>query len=510
MAASAPMVTCLCWQFITTMEFAVFKSLASRYTPLWIAVALLVSPANASGAHGKVTSPKEQFGFNLGDDYCLANYVQLTEYWHKLATESDRIQLETIGETEDGREILMAVVTSPKNFKNLQRFKETSRRLALADGLDEREAKKLAASGKAVVWIDGGLHATETLGAQQLMETVYQLVSQNDAETRRFLNNVIVLFCCVNPDGLDLVSDWYMREQDPKKRSLNGLPRLYQKYIGHDNNRDFYMVTQKETEAICRVFYQQWFPQIVYNHHQSGPAGTVLFAPPFRDPFNYNFDPLVVTGIDLVGAAMHGRFIAEGKPGATMRKGASYSTWFNGGLRTCVYFHNMIGLLTETIGSPTPMEIPFNLQRQLASADLPDPIAPQQWHFRQSIDYSVTANRAVIDVASRHREQFLFNAYRMGRNSIERGNRDHWTIRPQRIAVAQQALDKVKALGGSGGNGTRTTTDGGEISEQEAKESQPATSAANAQDTRRTGQPNGTDVASVADPRNASNSIARS
>jgi hypothetical protein len=446
-------------------------------------VTLLLALTNASGADGNVTSPKEQFGFNLGDDYCLANYVQLTEYWRKLATESDRIQLEAIGETEEGREILMAVVTSPKNFKNLQRLKETSRRLSLADGLDEREAKKLAAGGKAVVWIDGGLHATETLGAQQLMETVYQLVSQNDAETRRFLNDVIVLFCCVNPDGLDLVANWYMRESDPKKRSLNGLPRLYQKYVGHDNNRDFYMVTQKETEAICRVFYQEWFPQIVYNHHQSGPAGTVLFAPPFRDPFNYNFDPLVVTGIDLVGAAMHGRFIAEGKPGTTMRKGASYSTWFNGGLRTGVYFHNMIGLLTETIGSPTPMEIPFNLQRQLASADLPYPIAPQQWHFRQSIDYSVTANRAVIDVASRHREQFLFNAYRMGRNSIERGNRDHWTIRPQRIAVAQQALDKVKALAGSGGNGTRTTTDGGEISEQEA---------------------------GAADPGNASNSIARS
>ena len=126
----------------------------------------------------------------------------------------------------------------------------------------------------------------------------------------------------------------------------------------------------------------------------------MLFAPPFRDPFNYVFDPLIPAGIDLVGAAMHARFALEGKPGATMRRGATYSTWWNGGLRTTAYFHNQIGLLTETIGSPTPIEIPFVPDRQVPSADLPYPIAPQRWRFRQSIDYSVTANRAVLDVAS--------------------------------------------------------------------------------------------------------------
>jgi hypothetical protein len=208
------------------------------------------------------------------------------------------------------------------------------------------------------------LHANEVLGAQQLLETVYQLVSKTDSETNRFLQDVIVLATLVNPDGMELVSNWYMRETDPLKRSLNGLPRLYQKYIGHDNNRDFYLSSQPETEAINRVFYHEWFPQIVYNHHQTGPPGTVLFAPPFRDPFNYLFDPLVVSGIDLVGAAMHGRFLAEGKPGATSRSGTLYSTWWNGGLRTTVYFHNMVGLLTETIGNPTPMEVPFLPTRQ--------------------------------------------------------------------------------------------------------------------------------------------------
>jgi len=231
-----------------------------------------------------------------------------------------------------------------------------------------------------------------------------------------------------------------MREPDPTQRSTSGIPRLYQKYIGHDNNRDFYMATQPETENMARVMYREWFPQIVYNHHQTGPDGAVLFAPPFRDPFNYNIDPLVPLGIEMVGTAMHSRFVAEGKPGATMRSGASYSTWWNGGLRTTGYFHNMIGLLTESIGNPTPIEIPFIPNMQLPRNDLPAPIEPQQWHFRQSIEYSITANRAVLDYASRYRETLLYNIYQMGRNSIERGTRDHWTPRPHQIAALEDSL----------------------------------------------------------------------
>ena len=181
----------------------------------------------------------------------------------------------------------MAIITSPENHKKLARYKEIARRLALAEGLTDDQAQALAAEGKAVVWIDGGLHATEVLGAQQLMETVYQMVSRTDEETQRFLRDVIVLFVHANPDGHDLVADWYMREPDVKKRTLSGVPRLYQKYVGHDNNRDFYMSTQAETTNMNRVLYHEWFPQIMYNHHQTGPTGTVMFAPPFRDPFNY-------------------------------------------------------------------------------------------------------------------------------------------------------------------------------------------------------------------------------
>ena len=420
----------------------------SRYDGLWppmrsrphllLVVALLLvlaawQASPESQANPAVPSPRDAFGASIGDDYFLATYSQLEQYWRSLDAASDRMTLVDIGRTEEGRAQLMAVVSAPENLQALERYRDISRRLTLAEGLDEDEARRLAADGKAVVWIDGGLHADEVLSAQQLIETVHQLVSSSDPETLRFLRDVIVLAVHANPDGHELVASWYMRDPDVRRRRYDDVPRSYQKYVGHDNNRDFFMSTQAETINMNRVLYHDWFPQIVLNHHQTSPAGTVMFAPPFRAPFNYVFDPLIPVSIELVGAAIHARFAAEGKPGVTMREGSTYSTWWNGGLRTTAYFHNQIGLLVETMGSPTPGSIPLVPERQLASADLPFPIRPQPWRFRQSLDYVMTANRAVLDVASRFRETFLLNAYRMGRNSIERGSRDTWTLSPRRL-----------------------------------------------------------------------------
>jgi hypothetical protein len=413
---------------------------------LALAVGLLARWLAAADTAHKLTTPKEALGFEIGDDYHLANYTQLSAWWNKLATESDRMKLVDIGETEEGRPQLMCIISSPENLKKLAHYEGIAQKLAHAEGLTDEQARALAHEGKAVIWIDGGLHASEVLGAAQLMEFVWEMLSRNDPETLRILNDVIILAAHDNPDGMELVSDWYNREPVPEKRKLgfNDVPRLWQKYIGHDNNRDFYMSNMKETTNINRQLFIEWFPQIVYNHHQTGPAGAVLFAPPFRDPFNYHFDPLIPVQIDMVGAAMHSRFVEEGKPGATMRSGASYSTWYNGGLRTVTYFHNMIGLLTETIGSPTPMEVALVPDRQLPRGDLPFPVAPQTWHFRQSIEYSMTANRAVLDLASKYREDFLYNIYRMGKNSIEKGSRDSWTITPLRIEALKQAATKEK------------------------------------------------------------------
>lgn len=382
-----------------------------------------------------IPDPKQHFGFAVGDDYQLANYTQTDAYFQKLAASSNRARYLSIGKTEEGRDQFMLIVTSPDNFKKLDEYKQISRKLALAEGLSDNEAKNLAKTGKAVVWIDGGLHATEVVGAHQLIETAFQLVSREDEETKNILDNVIILMTHANPDGQELVSNWYMRKAEKEKRSMENLPRLYEKYAGHDNNRDFYMLNLKETQNMCKQLYIEWLPQIMYNHHQSGPPGSVVAGPPFRDPFNYAFDPIVMTSLEAVGAAMINRLNGENKPGYTNKNGSVYSTWYNGGLRTTTYFHNMVGLLTEIIGSPTPSVIPLVPDRLIPNSSTPFPVKPGPWHFRQSIDYSVSLNYAVLNYAMRYRDELLYNIYRMGRNSIEKGSKDTWGLSPAKSAT---------------------------------------------------------------------------
>ncbi len=415
---------------------------SSCTAPHRLALAAAALPAVLAAQSPKhLTSFKELFGWNIGDDYHMATYTQLEAHWKKLAAESDRLKLVDIGPTAEGRPQYMAIISSPKNLANLEHYRDIAARLAHARNLTDEQARALAREGKAIVWEDGGLHATETVGSQQLMETVWQMVTRTDAETLRFLEDDILLAVQANPDGQEMVAKWYMREPDSTKRSLLGLPRLYNKYIGHDDNRDFFISNMPETTNMNRVMFLEWFPEIVYNHHQPGfnVTGAVIFMPPFRDPFNYHFDPLIPVEIEEVGAAMHARLIEHGLPGSGMRSFSNYSTWWNGGLRTIGYFHNTIGLLTEIIGDPTPTAIPLIPDRQLPTGDLPFPAPPQPWHYRQSIDYDVENNRAVLDYASRNRERLLYDMYVKGKRAIDAGSHDSWTITPQRIEALKEA-----------------------------------------------------------------------
>lgn len=385
-----------------------------------------------------IPTPKSHFGFDIGDDYKLANFTQSEAYFKKVDEASDRVRLVEIGKTEFGRSHPMMIVTAPSNFAKLDRYKEISQTLARAE-ITKEEAEKLSIEGKPVVWIDGGLHASEVVGPHQLIETLYQLASRTDPETMKILDNVIILLVHANPDGMEIMSDWYMRKEDPTKRDQN-IPVLYQKYVGHDNNRDFYMNNMSESINMSRQQYIEWIPQIIYNHHQSGPAGTVVAGPPYRDPFNHVFDPLLTTSLDGVGAAMINRLHQEDRPGYTRLGGSVFSSWWNGGLRTTPYYHNIIGILTEIIGSPTPSSVPLVPERLIPNNANPYPITPQEWKFRRSIDYSVSLNYAILNHAVRHGDELLYNIYLMGRNSIERGEKDTWTMYPKNAKAIQDAF----------------------------------------------------------------------
>lgn len=409
--------------------------------------------APAQAAPPKITPAKEIIGFSIGDDYHMANYTQLSTLWQKWEKETDRMKVVTIGTTGEGRPQYMAIISSPENLKNLEHYREISVKLAHAEGLSEADAHKIADEGKAVVWIDGGLHASESVNSQQLIETVYQMISADDAETHRFLRDVIMLAPVANPDGVEIMANWYMHNEDEKQRTFAGVPRLYNKYVGHDNNRDSIMNNMPETTNQNKVLFIDWIPQIMYNHHQFGPEGQIVFIAPFRDPFNYNFDPLVPLGVEEVGVAMHARLVAHGMGGSAMRSAAAYSTWWNGGMRTAVYFHNQIGILSEVSGSPTPIEIPLVPAKQLPTGDWPMPLGPQKsWHYRQAISYDVEINKAALDYASRNRETLLFNMWRMGQNAIDKGSRDYWTVTPKRIDALYAAAHKPKPDGTEDGS----------------------------------------------------------
>jgi hypothetical protein len=242
---------------------------------------------------------------------------------------------------------------------------------------------------------------------------------------------------------MEIMSNWYMLPSEKTKRNKN-IPVLYQKYVGHDNNRDFFMNNMQESTNISLQQYVEWMPQIVYNHHQSGPAGTVVAGPPYRDPFNHVFDPLIITSLDAVGAAMINRLHQEDKPGFVRLDGSVFSTWWNGGLRTTPYYHNMIGILTEIVGDPSPYSIPLVPDRLIPNNGNPFPVTPGPWSFRTSIDYSVSMNYAILNHAVRHGDELLYNFYLMGKKSIDRGNTDTWTRYPKYAQDIQNAYDASK------------------------------------------------------------------
>jgi len=400
-------------------------------------------------------------GHYPGQDFQLADWPTILSYLEALDAASDLIVLEEIGRSAEGQPLVIALISSAENIANREHYRQIAERLARARDLDETSARALAAEGKAIVWIDSGLHATEVAHGQHAPELAYVLVAGESAELQRMRDDtIVVLMPNMNPDGLNIVADWYQGNLGTPYETAR-LPVLYQKYVGHDNNRDWYMITQPETRAVSAQLYDRWYPQIVYNHHQTAPFPARMFVPPFDDPANPNIPPLVLRGIERVGNAISTRLEAEGKSGVVSRVG--FTAWWNGGMRTVPYFHNMIGILTETAlyryATPrfyAPDELPDTFRdgtpAGAPSMKYPMPWPGGWWRLRDPIEYMLTASLATVDVGSRYREDFLLNIYRMGRGAIERGNAGSpygWLIPPeQHDGSAAPELVNVLMRGG--------------------------------------------------------------
>jgi hypothetical protein len=387
-----------------------------------------------------VPPPEAVLGFEPCADYTLATYEQIAAYFRVLDAASDRLQLVDIGTTAEGRTQLMAVITSEANMARLSRYKDIARMLAQARGpdgqpIDDETARRLAEEGKPIVWIDFGLHSNEVAAAQTAPWLAWQAVADDTEEMQAVRDRVVLLLVPnMNPDGTTLVADWYMTHvRAPWEMSL---PVLYHKYAGHDNNRDFFMFTQPETRNVGRQLYEEWFPQIVYDQHQTAPFPARIFVPPFENPTNFNIPPLVMRGINSIGDAITRRLEREGKVGAISH--VQFDAWWNGGMRTAPYFHNMIGILTETAhASATPATYDRRtFPRRFANGEsttepstfYPSPYLGGRWTLRMSCEYMMTASMAVLDMGASRPSEWLYDVYRMARSHIEAGANETYVV----------------------------------------------------------------------------------
>ncbi len=377
----------------------------------------------------QIPKPVDVFGFEPGTDYKLADYTQLQDYYKKLDEASDRVALTEIGKTTLGKPMLLLMISSEGNIAGLDKYRKISKDMALAK-IDEATAIQNSKQGKAIIWIDGGLHATERAPAQMLPELAYKVATEESDEMQKIRENVILLLMPVmNPDGLEIVVDWYKKNLGTPYETT-GPPILYHHYVGHDNNRDWFMNNMPESYHVNEMLYNTWYPQVVYNHHQSSPAWARIFLPPFSDPVNPNIHPGATTGTNLIGTAMANRFAMKKMPGVISH--LTFSMWWNGGMRTVPYYHNMVGILTETgHTTPTPRRYPpDSLPKELGRGRGKVPsngtkiFYPYPWkggdsRFRDAIDYTFTASMAVLDFAADRKEEYLYNIYSMGRDAIE-------------------------------------------------------------------------------------------
>ncbi len=380
------------------------------------------------GFSQSVPEPEEVLGFKVGADYHLATYTQAIEYFKKLEENSSRIKLFDAGKTSMGQTMTYAAISSAENLANLERYKQIIKRLSLVKSLSDAEAKKLSQEGKTIVYIDGGLHASECAPAQHNIQLAYDLVTAKDQKTLRILDDVILVLVFANPDGMNLLAEWY-HPNVGTPFEVSRMPWLYQKYAGHDNNRDSYIANLVETQNLTRLVNKEWYPVILYNHHQTAPFPARIWIPPSSEPTNPNVHPLIVRWQNLIGSAMGAVFDEEGKEGAISR--LIFDTWYPGYVTQVVDSHNIMSILTETAlyryATPhfyTIRDFPKQYQDLTMSAFYPNPWKGGWWRIKDAVDYCLTASKAVLDVASKYRKELLFNKYRMGKDVINRFSKE--------------------------------------------------------------------------------------
>ncbi len=365
-------------------------------------------------------TPESVLGFEPGADSMLADWTQIGEYLTQLSAASPRVRLDTIGRTTLARPLLLLTFASPANQRRLAELRHGQALLADPRRMSESVEDSLVGTQPVVVLINNNIHSTEIASSQMQLTLAYRLAA--DPRYRTLLDSMVILMIpSANPDGLDTVVSWY-REYRGTPYEGGPLPWLYHPYVGHDNNRDWFMLTQVETQAITRVLYREWFPEIVWDIHQMGNRGARLFVPPFSGPVNPNLDPILVSGINLVGAAMATAVLDAGRTGVVQQE--RYSLWWHGGFRTVPARHNMIGILSEAasarLASPIEQD-PDSLRQPKRSVTYPAPWSGGVWRMGDIVEYELLAADGLLRLAATQRASFVRRFATLGRRAIAAG-----------------------------------------------------------------------------------------
>jgi Zinc carboxypeptidase len=407
---------------------------------LVLIILALFAPIFTATAQQKIShipTPSEVLGFEVGADRKLADYRQISAYFKTLSAASDRIQIEVLGKTTLGEEMFMAVISTADNLRNKAKYQEIARKLADPRGLSKEQIDSLASEGKGIFLLTCNIHSNEIGSSQMAMEWAYKLATTNDPEMLRRLNDVIVLLVpSLNPDGETMITEWYRKYLGTKYEG-GSLPYLYHHYVGHDDNRDWYMLTQIETKNVNQAVYHEWFPQFWLDEHQMGYNGPRIYIPPNADPVAKLVNPLVHRGNNLMGAAMGWRLEEAGKSGVIYNY--SFDAYWPGGTRNTGWWKNMYGVLTEVASArvATPIQISptelqggtkglINYQQQI---NFPNPWPGGTWRLRDIMDYELLVSDAALETMSKYRHELLRGVASMATEAVRSADpSEFWRI----------------------------------------------------------------------------------
>ena len=400
-----------------------------------IAAAIILFTSAPSFANGHITSPEEAFGFKPGADRKLADWAQLTAYYQKLSTQSDRVRYEELGKTTEGRPFVAVTISAPENLAHLDHYLEIQRRLADPRITSPEQAKKLIAEGKTILAVTANIHSTEIASSQSVAQFTYELATESTPRIRSILHNVIiVLVPSQNPDGQQLVTDWYKKYVGTPYEG-NEPVTIWHHYTGHDDNRDWATFTQVETRLTTQKVLNRWHPEILYDMHQQGTTAARIYVPPFVDPFDPNLDPLLISSINALGMNTALDVSSTGKKGVL-----SYGVYdFWSPLRDYISLHNGLRILTESASAniASPVNIPYQklgkgigYDAKVAAWNFPDPWKGGWWHLSDIVDYQRDAFFSIAQNAATFRERYLTNFYTIGQHAVNRaqGQPYAWVI----------------------------------------------------------------------------------